>query len=56
VDAYINYNIGHYINPFIPIDAIVIMPNTPPIGYTASTRECVDCTLRGSNKKPAFWK
>lgn len=56
VDTYINYNKGHYINPFIPIDAIVSLPGTPPIGYTASTRPCVDCTLRGSNKKPAFWK
>jgi hypothetical protein len=56
VNDYINYNIGGYSNPFIPIDAIVSRPGQPPIGYTASTRECVDCTLRGSNKKPGFWK
>jgi hypothetical protein len=57
VNAYINYNKGGYTSPFlIPIDAITIHPGQPPIGYTASERECVDCTLRGSNKKPGFWR
>ncbi|RYG21043.1 MAG: DUF4249 domain-containing protein, partial [Chitinophagaceae bacterium] len=28
-----------------------------PVGeFTASSRFCVDCTIRGTNKKPAFWQ
>ncbi len=54
VDEYINYNIGHYSNPFIPLYQL-LAPPVGVIGYAASTRPCVDCTLRGSNKKPAFW-
>jgi hypothetical protein len=30
-------------------------PGHPPIGYSASSPRCVDCTLRGKNKPPAFW-
>lgn len=55
VDYYINYNIGGDTDPLIPIDAIG-MPGHPPIGYTASYRKCVDCTVRGTNKPPAFWQ
>jgi hypothetical protein len=55
VDEYINYNIGGYSNPLIPINSIGL-PGHPPIGYTASTRQCVDCTVRGTNKKPVFWR
>ncbi|HZY36960.1 MAG TPA: DUF4249 domain-containing protein [Mucilaginibacter sp.] len=31
-------------------------PGTPPLGYMASSVECVDCTIRGSKIPPAFWK
>ena len=55
VDAYMNYNKSSNPSPFIPVDAIG-RPGSPPIGYTASTKECVDCTLRGTNKRPVFWK
>jgi hypothetical protein len=58
VNNYINYNTPSFIpggdNPLIPINAITV-PGQPPIGYTAATRECTDCTLKGTNKKPAFW-
>jgi len=55
VDEFINYDKGGAINLEIPVDAIGL-PGMPPIGYTASSRECVDCTLRGTNKQPSFWK
>ncbi|HTD41661.1 MAG TPA: DUF4249 domain-containing protein [Mucilaginibacter sp.] len=55
VDEYINYNKGGHSNPLIPIDALSV-PGHPPLGYTASTRNCVDCTVRGTNKRPAFWR
>jgi hypothetical protein len=59
VDDYINYNSSLFIpggdNPLIPINLIPGPPYQPPIGYTAATRDCTDCTLKGTNKKPAFW-
>ncbi|HZX58509.1 MAG TPA: DUF4249 domain-containing protein [Mucilaginibacter sp.] len=39
----------------MPIFAIVTPGSTHVIGYAASSQECVDCTLRGSNKQPDFW-
>ena len=55
VNAYINYLIGHDQEPLIPIDAIGPV-NLPPLGYTATTRACADCTLRGTNVQPSFWQ
>jgi hypothetical protein len=26
------------------------------LGYQSSSSECADCTIRGSNKQPVFWK
>jgi len=37
----------------IPIDKVGVYPTG---GYTASFPHCVDCTLRGTNKQPAFWR
>jgi len=54
VNEYINYLIGGDTNPLIPINAIGPV-NLPPLGYTATTRACADCTLRGTNVEPGFW-
>lgn len=56
VDFYINYDIYHTPNPDIPIDAIFAGPGGQILGFTATTRPCADCTLRGTNKRPPFWK
>jgi hypothetical protein len=45
-----------YSGSYFGINAIVIPMIEKIIGYTASSRECTDCTLRGVNKAPAFWK
>jgi hypothetical protein len=56
VDEFINYDKdGGYGNPLIPLTEIA-NPGGPPAGFTATTLECADCTIRGSNKMPAFWK
>ncbi|MDR3696349.1 DUF4249 domain-containing protein [Mucilaginibacter sp.] len=37
----------------IPIDIVGLYPTG---GFTGAFPQCVDCTLRGVNKPPAFWK
>jgi hypothetical protein len=45
----------------IPIDSLIALPPKPGIKDSTfliqyAAAECVDCTLKGANKKPAFWK
>jgi len=54
VDFYINYKKSGIPHPFVPIAKI--NPTGDPVGFYASTQECVDCTIRGTNKMPPFWK
>lgn len=43
-----------YTDVMIPIDYVdAFYPNN---GYTAAFPYCVDCTIRGTNKQPSFWK
>jgi hypothetical protein len=51
--SYANYFYGK--NPsWLPIEPIYEKGYL--IGYTGSSRFCTDCTLRGTNKQPAFWQ
>jgi hypothetical protein len=54
VDYYINYKKSHIPHPFVPI--VAINPVGDPVGFYSSTQECVDCTIRGTNKMPPFWQ
>jgi hypothetical protein len=55
VDKYLNYN-KTLIDVDIPIDGIYMRGNPYPIGYSGAPPECVDCTLRGTNKQPDYWQ
>jgi hypothetical protein len=56
--SYPNTNI--FKNPDnVPI-MLLVWPDTPggdpiPQGYVGSSRNCVDCRVRGTNMKPGFW-
>jgi hypothetical protein len=56
VDEYLNYDSSTFIGIlFLSVDPIQ-PPGSPIIGYSGSQPRCVDCTLRGTNKQPSFWK
>lgn len=40
----------------IPIDAITLPTSPTPIAYTTTSASCIDCKLRGTNIRPAFWQ
>jgi hypothetical protein len=44
-----------YTGILTPIDPLQLPGAAHPLGYTGATPICVDCTLRGTNKQPAFW-
>jgi hypothetical protein len=57
----LDYFLANYPNALlIPVDSAKIKLDInvfPPTGgHSGSTPICVDCTLRGTNVKPAFWK
>jgi len=56
-DEYFNYNNKVMFKALqIPVAAIFNKLNSAIIGHTGSAPGCVDCTLRGTNKQPLFWK
>jgi hypothetical protein len=40
----------------IPVDGIYSGGTPGPIAYTTTSTGCIDCTLRGTNIRPAFWQ
>jgi hypothetical protein len=56
-DEFFNYDQGlvSYKNRLIPVLAIFNLFGAI-VGHTGSTPPCVDCTLRGTNVQPVFWK
>jgi hypothetical protein len=57
VDKYLNYDSSTFTGPlYLPTMAEYAQGSNTILGYDGSTPICVDCTLRGTNKQPAFWK
>jgi len=52
---YFNYNQPGPHSLYIPISTIEV-PFQGVVGHTGALPPCADCTLRGSNKPPAFWQ
>ncbi|WP_184547733.1 DUF4249 domain-containing protein [Mucilaginibacter sp. FT3.2] len=57
-DFYYNYNKPGPHILLIPFESIIgdVNGHLGIVGHAGSTPYCVDCTVRGSNKKPSFWK
>lgn len=56
-NEYFNYNKDARLNTLqIPIAAIYNVLNGKLIGHSGAIRPCADCTLRGTNHEPLFWK
>ena len=42
---------------YIPVGEVRQSPGSmTPTGYTYSTKDCVDCRVRGTNIRPSFWQ
>lgn len=62
-DEFFNYKSGLFVGspyqliPINAIDSFIVRKGMDSLlGHTGATPNCVDCTLRGTNKQPAFWK
>lgn len=40
----------------VKFPAMAVFANNSIIGYRSALRRCVDCTLRGTNVRPEFWR
>lgn len=54
VDFYINYKKSGIPHWLVPIDKL--NQQGDPIGFYASSQECVDCSIRGTTQMPPYWQ